>query len=148
MKDEVLNILYQQDSIVNNLDKAIDLTTLQLIMQIKEDRDRAKETFDELMSLFNQGKNSPDDVAQLNKAQEILTATTDQLSKMLTTLARIKIGSNRVQIAQIDVDGDTQAIKIDKQGLIDMLDSITKELPKSQDSKEVSYETSESFNRS
>lgn len=105
---------------VSDIDRTIDLTTSELIRQIAEDRKRAEDTYLELFTLFNQGKNSPDDVRELNKAQELVHSTTEQMQKLLANLTKLKVGADKVQIANINTESSTG--KLTPGALLDMLE--------------------------
>ena len=104
---------------LDNLDDSIDATTRALVTQVAEDRERAELVYTDLLNLFHQGNNDPDHIRELNKAQEILQKTTAQLQKVLDTLAKIKVGETKIQIAQ--VQGDNTPV-ISRQDLLDILD--------------------------
>ena len=132
MSDEVVNpestaVLAERESWMTEIDGAIDETTTALIKQIKEDRDRAERIYSELLSLFNQGKTNPEDLDQLNKAQAMVQNTTDQLQKVFTTLAKIKTGDAKVQIAQINSKGEGGTYST--ADLIDLLEGGNKDAP-------------------
>lgn len=117
-----------QDTITGEIDKAIDVATQELLADVKEDRARATEMYLELLNLFNQGKNHPDDLRELNRAQELIQSTTEQIQKILGTLARIKVGDARIQIAQINAKGDETTDKPQTRAeLIGILDNILQE---------------------
>jgi hypothetical protein len=118
------NNLVVKDKWVNDLDSSIDAATAEIIKQISEDRQRAMNLYQELLSLFNQNKNSPEDIRELNKAQELVQSTTAQLQDVLTVLAKIKTGDARVQIAQINGAKEGITESFSRADLIDMLESI------------------------
>lgn len=137
--------LEERSSFVESLDRSIDLTTAQLLHQISEDRERAVQNYQELLSLFNQGKNSPDDLRELNKAQEIIQATTEQMQKLVATLTKIKTGADKMMVAQIS--GKDATPIIGTQDLIDLIERSTKELPSPQDNGKVEYRETEKHTR-
>ena len=83
-------------------DQMLEAVLKQSLVQLEEDRKQAQMLFDELYVQFLHGKNTPDDVRELNKAQELIQKTTEQMIKVLGKLAQIKSGAAKVQIAQIN----------------------------------------------
>lgn len=107
----------------SNLDQTIDGVTKVLLEKIAADRRRAEALYAELFALFRSGKANPDDLRELNKAQETIQKTTEQLNKILATLARIKVGADKVQIANVQAnDGTTR--QLDRAILVEMLDEV------------------------
>lgn len=119
--------LAKRISFLDELDDSIDAATAEIIKSIKEDRDRAEEVYLELLNLYNQGKNNPDDLRELNKAQELVQRTTDQLQKVFATLAKIKTGDARVQIAQINASKEEVKEVFDRADLIKMVEELEDE---------------------
>jgi hypothetical protein len=104
----VTDIIEQNENtgLISNeeLDRKINEITTQLMGTIEEDRDRAEQLYLELLAQFYQGKNTPDDLRELNKAQEMIQSTTDQVQKVLANLTKIKSGDIRIAIAAANIE--------------------------------------------
>jgi len=114
--------LEKKNDFIAEIDNSIDLATRKIIGQISEDRNKAETFYQELLSLFNQGKNSPADLRELNSAQEKLQHTTDQLQKLMDTMVRIKTGDTKIQIAQFN-NSDGESVMSDKAKLIEFIEA-------------------------
>ena len=91
-----------EDLFIEGLNDKITEMIENSLKQINIDRKRSEETFKELRDIVLSGDTDPDVLRELNKSQEIIATTTDQVIKVLAQLARIRSGDTKIQIAQIN----------------------------------------------
>ena len=96
-----VDAIQKRQDFINSIDDAIDEATTQVLASIFEDRARAEKGYKELQILFINGNNDPEYIREMNKAQELIQKTTDQIRRVLETLARVKTGDAKMQIAMI-----------------------------------------------
>jgi len=117
--------IIKRKDFVEDIDDGLNETISQTINQIKEDRDRAMRVYLELLNLFHSGKNDAEDIKELNRAQELVIKTTEALQRVVNTLARIKVGEAKVQLAMINNSGDDDRhAELDRQKLIEAAEDI------------------------
>jgi hypothetical protein len=107
--------------IINQLDNNIKGAFKEIISDISEDRGRAKEVFEELFELVLNGDTHPDALRELNKAQENIQSTTSAMNKFLDTLAKIRQGTDKIQIAQINNTKQNDDSTLNKGDLVKLL---------------------------
>lgn len=108
---------------VEDLDKTINKTINELTAKILDDRERAEVFFTEVLETFYKGNSSPQTLEQINKAQSMIQGTTDQMQKLLSTVVKLKVGADKVQVAQIS-GNPQEVIASSKQSLIDIIDEM------------------------
>ena len=112
----------------DRIEQAIEQLLKETLKRLDEDRRQAQDLFNELYVLFLQGKNAPEDINQLNKAQELIQHTTDRMVNILGKLVQLRNGAMRLQIAQVNNTANENALQDLKltpearKALIDMLE--------------------------
>lgn len=120
--------LVSQEEMTNLVDTKIIDVVNDIFAQVIDDRKRAEDVFNELNELFLLGETDPDVLRELNKAQENIQNTSENLVKTLDKLAKLKTGAERIQIANINATKDDgNAPKWDKASLIDMVEELENE---------------------
>lgn len=104
------------------VDSKIDLMLSELNKEIITDRNRAVDIYQEMRELFLSGEQDPDFLRELNKAQENISQTTDNMIKILGHLAKMKSGTDRIQIAQISKTENIDNSKLTKADIIDIIE--------------------------
>ena len=108
---------------VDDIDKTINKTINELTAKILDDRERAEVFFTEVLETFYKGNSSPQTLEQINKAQSMIQGTTDQMQKLLSTVVKLKVGADKIQVAQIS-GNPQEVIASSKQSLIDIIDEM------------------------
>jgi hypothetical protein len=107
--------------IVKQIDENVKGAFKEILGDIHEDRKRAKEVFEELFELVLNGDTHPDALRELNKAQENIQNTTSAMNKFLDSLAKIRQGTDKIQIAQINNSKADNDATINKGDLVKLL---------------------------
>ena len=105
------------------IDEKITEIVVTSLNEIAEDRTAAKDLRDELRELFLNGETHPDFIRELNNAQDNTQKSTENLIKVLDKLAKVKVGADKVQIAQItQTNSNDDNAEFNKATLIEMLE--------------------------
>lgn len=108
---------------VDDIDSTINKTISELTGKILDDRERAEMFYTEVLETFYSGNTSPQTMEQINKAQSMIQSSTDQMQKLLATVVKLKVGADKVQVAQIS-GNPQETIAAAKQSLIDIIDEM------------------------